>query len=146
MAIFLMGGVFCWLLGRGYLVAASYDDWVETPATISGSWVERVPQPEGATPRYAFRARYEYQVAGERYRSSQVREIERRLKNREKVESVQRRYPVDGEVTCYVNPGNPGEAILIRPTKAPGYSIWFPGLFVVGGVGMCVRALRRNHR
>ena len=128
------------------MAAASYDAWVETPAVISGSWVERVPQPTGATPRYAFRARYAYTYDGKAYHSSQVREIERRLKNRGKVEAAQERFPVHADVMCFVNPTRPEEALLIRPTKAPGYSIWFPGLFVVGGLGMCVKGLRRSHR
>ena len=112
----------------------------------TGSWVERVPQPGASYSRYAFRARYSYTYEGTEYRSSQVREIERRVREREKVEAVRKRFPVHAEVMCYVNPARPEEAILIKPTKAPGYSIWFPGLFVVGGLGMCVKALRRRHR
>jgi hypothetical protein len=32
---------------------------------------------------------------------------------------------------------------VLRPDSlAPGYSIWFPSLFVIGGLGIAVRALR----
>jgi hypothetical protein len=42
--------------------------------------------------------------------------------------------------TCRVNPHDPDFAVLKPDSLAPGYSIWFPALFVIGGLGMTVRA------
>jgi hypothetical protein len=39
-----------------------------------------------------------------------------------------------------VNPAEPSFAILKTDSLAPGYSIWFPALFVVGGLGITFRA------
>jgi hypothetical protein len=76
--------------------------------------------------------------------ATRVRDVERRSRVRAKAEKLQGRFDSGREVTCYVNPGNPADAILLKPTKAPGYTVWFPGLFVVGGLGMCVVAIRRG--
>ena len=47
---------------------------------------------------------------------------------------------------AYVNPSDPDFAVLKPDTKAAGYSIWFPLLFVVGGLGITVRAIVRPAR
>jgi hypothetical protein len=45
------------------------------------------------------------------------------------------------KVEAYVNPDDPTEALLEHETKAPGYSIWFPAWFLVGGLMVFFRAL-----
>jgi hypothetical protein len=47
---------------------------------------------------------------------------------------------------AFVNPAQPDFAVLKPDTKAAGYSIWFPLLFVVGGLGIVVRAIVRRAR
>jgi hypothetical protein len=47
-------------------------------------------------------------------------------------------------MVCFVNPADPSFAILEKDSKAVIYTIWFPGLFVVGGLGMAVQALRKK--
>jgi hypothetical protein len=42
-----------------------------------------------------------------------------------------------------VNPALPAEAVLEHASRAALYSIWFPLLFVVGGLGMLRGALKR---
>ena len=59
---------------------------------------------------------------------------------RELVEARLREYPAGMTTTCRVNPTNPDFAVLKTDSLAPGYSIWFPALFVVGGLGIVVRA------
>jgi hypothetical protein len=44
--------------------------------------------------------------------------------------------------TCRVHPRDPDFAVLKPDSLAPGYSIWFPALFVVGGLGMAGKAAR----
>ncbi|MFP6880316.1 MAG: hypothetical protein VCA34_05170, partial [Roseibacillus sp.] len=36
----------------------------------------------------------------------------------------------------------PSFAVLKRDSKAPGYSLWFPIIFVVGGLGIILGAVR----
>lgn len=49
-------------------------------------------------------------------------------------------YPVGKKTTCRINPADPSFAIIKPDSLAPGYSIWFPALFVVGGLGISFRA------
>jgi hypothetical protein len=50
--------------------------------------------------------------------------------------------PAGATTTCRVDPANPDFAVLKPDSLAPGYTIWFPGLFVAGGIGMVIRAIR----
>ncbi|HEX5790564.1 MAG TPA: DUF3592 domain-containing protein, partial [Luteolibacter sp.] len=55
---------------------------------------------------------------------------------------IQARYPVGMRTECRVNPADPRVAVIEPESLAPAYSIWFPALFVVGGLGIVGRALR----
>lgn len=144
LAVMLIGLGFCWLLARGYLAAKRYDSWIPTPATVVSAWIKTVPQPGSEPPRHEFQVRYTYSAGGASQAGTRLKEIPGNTRQRSKVEKLQRRFAVGSQVTCFVDPNDPAMAILIRPTKAPGYTLWFPGLFVVGGAGMCLSACRRR--
>ena len=78
-----------------------------------------------------------YKPRGQRWRNSV-----------EKVKPLLEQYPVDKKTVCFVNPerptdpSKPRQAILAHDTKAAGYSIWFPALFSIGGIGIMVGAIR----
>ena len=56
-------------------------------------------------------------------------------------------FPVGSRVLAFVNPNDPTEVLIEHETKAPGYSIWFPALFLLGGVVVFSRALLKlRHR
>jgi len=57
------------------------------------------------------------------------------------VQDLISKYSVNASVFCYVNPEKPSQAILSHDSKAAGYAIWFPGLFVIGGGGIMLGAL-----
>ena len=59
-------------------------------------------------------------------------------------EKLAAEFPPGKMTTCRVNPRDPDFAVLKPDSLAPGYSIWFPGLFVVGGLGIALRALVSN--
>ena len=52
-------------------------------------------------------------------------------------------YSKDETVDCWVNPQAPNIAILKHGTLAPLYTIWFPGLFVVAGLGIIFNGIKR---
>ena len=52
-------------------------------------------------------------------------------------------YSKNAEVNCWVNPENPNQVLLKHGTLAPLYTIWFPGLFVIAGLGIIVNAVKR---
>jgi hypothetical protein len=61
----------------------------------------------------------------------------------DKAREKQLNYPPGSAQTCFVNPALPAEAVLEHASRAALYSIWFPLLFVVGGLGMLRGALKR---
>ena len=144
LSVMLLGLAFCWLLARGYSAAKAYDSWIPTPAKVVSAWIETIPQPGSEPPRYEFQVRYAYNAGGAPQTGTRLKEIPGNTRQRGKVEKLENQFSVGNEDTCYVNPTIPGMAILIRPTKAPGYTLWFPGLFVIGGAGMCFSAIRRK--
>lgn len=139
-----IGGTFCFWMGRAYLRLKAVDAWPETHCVILKSEVvEFFPVPNVA-PRYRLDVDYFYEFGGHPRHSDKVRSRVRSSTDRAKVEDWQKAHPVGSEAVCYVNPGDPGFAILEKDSKAVGYTIWFPALFVVGGLGMAIQALRRR--
>ena len=53
-------------------------------------------------------------------------------------------FPVGSSRSCYVDPESPSAAVLKMDSKAPGYSLWFPLIFIVGGIGMMIGAVRSD--
>ena len=50
---------------------------------------------------------------------------------------------IGAEVDCWVNPNDPSQALLKHGTLAPLYTVWFPGLFVIAGLGIIINAFKR---
>jgi two-component system nitrate/nitrite sensor histidine kinase NarX len=63
----------------------------------------------------------------------------------EPVQAVQQQFPPGTRQVCRVNPADPADSVLLPGTRAALYSIWFPLLFVAGGVGMLVGIARRRN-
>lgn len=146
LSVAIVGMIFVALLYRGYRMASAYDSWTEVPCMVLSSWVEEIPQPGTSVPWYQFRVRYRYDIESVRHVSERVSDLDKSTRKRPKAERLQERFPVGASTICYVNPNNHAGAILKRPTKASGYSIWFPCLFVIGGFGMTLVAVFRKHR
>lgn len=131
------GLFFCVALANGYTRAKALRSWVELPALVVASSIEtqRVP---GAVQENRYRAhvRYRYRHEDREWVSDGVSTKDKWSRDRSKAERVVARYGLGSRVACFVNPDNPSEAILERSTLAPGYTLWFPGLFVLGGAGM----------
>ena len=53
-----------------------------------------------------------------------------------RVEALLEAYPVGSTHEVLVNPADPAVALLNGESRAPGYSIWFPALVTIGGLGM----------
>jgi hypothetical protein len=143
-----IGGVFTWLMLASYLRAKRIDRWDKVPCAIVESTVEsRRDDPDwpAAMPQeYRFRVRYEYEWDGATHVGDHYRlRGSSWSSGTEKAEELVATYPQGSVVTCQVNPDQPDEAVLKGESKAPGYSLWFPLLFVVGGTGIVAGAWRR---
>lgn len=138
----LIGSVFVGLMARSFLRAREMRTWPELACTILSSEIgERVHDPQSA-PEYRHEVSFGYEWLG------QAR-TDKRLtlrgspwsSKRELADAKIKEYPVGKKMTCRVNPRDPDFAVLKPDSLAPGYSIWFPSLFVIGGLGISVRSL-----
>jgi Protein of unknown function (DUF3592) len=142
LVVALIGALFVTLLGRSFLRAREMRTWPEVPCVILTSEIEeRVHDPQSPTEyRHVLSFGYEWQgeartgdrlsLRGSPWSSKQG------LVGKRAAE-----FPTGKRTTCRVNPGDPDFAVLKPDSLAPGYSIWFPGLFVIGGLGIALRAL-----
>ena len=129
-----MGVVGCIYLWLSFQKARQTDHWVEQPATVIVSTIDDIGRTQHNDVKYRLEVHYRYEFQGENYLSSRVKLLPVASKARKKIERWQNRYPVGKTVTCHVNPNDPSLAIIIKPTKAALYSIWFPSLIVLFGL------------
>lgn len=142
LTVALIGALFVALLGRSYLRARDMRTWPEVPCVIITSEIdERLHDPQ--SPReYRHSLSFGYEWQGEPLTGDHISlRGSGWSSKRERGENQMRQYPAGMKATCRVNPSNPEFAVLKPDSLAPGYSIWFPGLFVVGGLGIAFRAL-----
>jgi hypothetical protein len=139
----LLGGVFVWLMGRSFLRAREMRTWPEVSCVILSSEIEeRIHDPQ-SRPEYRQDLSFGYEWKGEPRTgdhltlrgspwSSRRNEVAKRVAE----------YPAGMRTTCRIDPAHPDFAVLKPDSLAPGYSIWFPALFVIGGLGIAIRALK----
>lgn len=141
LSLVLVGGVFVWLLGRSYLRAREMRGWPEVACVILSSELEEKRHDENSPLEFRQELSFGYEWQGlPRTGTHLTLRSNPWSSKRELMEARIREYPVGKSTTCRVNPTNPDFAVLKTDSLAPGYSIWFPGLFVVGGLGIIVRA------
>jgi hypothetical protein len=106
--------------------------WKKTPCTILGSEIQE--RGENEEP-FAFTVRYQYTYAGQSYTGSRYRRSDWTSGSYSETQRLVQKYPAGLSVFCYVNPKNPGQAVLRRDSLALGLVIPFPLIFVVIGAG-----------
>lgn len=141
LSLALIGGLFVWLMARSFLRAREMRSWPEVSCVILSSELEERRHDENSRLEYRHNISFGYEWQGQRHSgdhftlrgnpwSSKQKLMEGQLKN----------YPVGGITRCWVDPSNKEFAVLKLDSLAPGYSIWFPALFVIGGLGITFRA------
>jgi hypothetical protein len=137
----VIGGVFCALMWRSYDRARQMHAWPEVPCVILQSEVVESRHDDQSPFQYQLVLSYGYEVDGVAFTGERLGlRGNPRTTKRGVVEKLAGELAVGTRTTCRVNPDDPKLAVLRPDSKAPGYSIWFPGLFVVGGLGMAMRA------
>jgi len=145
LSLALIGGLFVWLMARSYLRAREMRSWPEVPCTILTSEVEEKRHDENSPMEFRHDLTFGYQWQGTARTGDHLT-----LRggawssSRETVEKRAAEFPVGTTTTCRVNPASPDLAVIKMDSLAPGYSIWFPALFVIGGLGISLRALIRK--
>lgn len=140
--VLLFGGVF-FAVGAGFLVfwflpalakSLASTRWDETPCTVISSRVKRHSGKNG--PTYSVDVFYRYSVDGREYKSNRYAAIGGSSSGTKGKAAVVAKYPAGSRRVCYVNPRNPGEALL-KP--GVGWELLFgliPTAFLAAGAGV----------
>ena len=139
------GAVFTWLMWKSFDRAGAIEGWPRVPCAILFSDVEERRIGPELPPEYRFQVTYSYEWEDESYESDRYGiRGDSWSKRRDGADALSGTYPEGSVHECSVDPLNPGMAVLHGESKAPGYSIWFPMIFVVGGLGVVVGAWTRK--
>lgn len=139
--LILLGSVFVWLMARSYLRAREMRSWPEVSCEIISSEIEEWRHDDQSPLEYRQNLSFGYEWKGRAYTGDHLTlRGSPWSSKRELAEARLNEYPVGKTTTCLVNPRTPDFAVLKPDSLAPGYSIWFPALFVIGGLGIVVRA------
>lgn len=147
MGVFLIiaGSFFAWRMWLSYEKAQITRKWTQVPCRISSSKVVSERPTPHTDPAHRVEIRYEYELAGVKHSGTRIRQVEAApTPHLDVAQQRQQAFPPGSDQVCYVNPAAPDEAVLQHGSRAALYSIWFPLLFVAGGVGMLRGALRRT--
>lgn len=139
--IAFIGGYFVYALYSGGKRAQKTRSWEETPCFILKSEIEEFRPTPNSPMQYQTLIEYEYTFRGVTLRGNRIKRVEGPTSHKQRAEQKIADFPSGSSTTCWVDPAAPQESILKHDSLAPWYSIWFPGLFVVGGAGISVRAL-----
>lgn len=143
--IALIGGLFVWLLASSYLRAKEMRQWPEIPCTILVSSVEERQEISYSAPEFRHQILFGYEYDSNR-RTSSLKTLRGSKWSSQRAKALARteEWPVGSRKTCWVCPWDPDTAVLKPDSLAPGYTLWFPMLFVVGGLVIFWRALRTS--
>lgn len=142
LALAAIGAGFVWLMAASAIRAKTCREWPQVPCTILVSEIEERLHDDQSPVEYRHHVVFGYEWDGQRLTSERasVRGNPWSSKRDVILERASNIHVGDVEM-CYVNPTDPTYAILTPDSMAPLYSIWFPGVFVIGGVVMAVRAV-----
>ncbi len=137
----LVGGVFVDYLWSSYRRAAKMDAWVEVPCRIESINIEDGGLNQRGLPKYTLDLTYRFQWEGQEQVGTRFKRLSTEASDPRKLKALLARYPSGSAAVCHVDPAAPELAVLKKDSKAGLYSIWFPCLFIVGGVGIIWTAL-----
>jgi hypothetical protein len=137
-----IGGLFVWVMAASALRAKETRSWPQVPCVILVSEIEeRLHDPQSPI-EYRHNIVFGYEWEGKRLTSDQASLRGNPWSSkRDVVFARSAEYNAGDDTICHVNPADPSFAILQPDSMAPLYSIWFPGVFVLGGLVMAARAV-----
>ncbi len=127
-----MGLLFTWLIGHFLIQSFSAYQWKPASATIVSS---SVGESKSSDSPYFAEVKFRYEWLGESHVSDQLSLTRQTYSSYDKAQSSVAALPPGLVRTCYVNPEDPGEAVLERADFWVGLFILLPLVFVVVGAG-----------
>lgn len=142
-SLVVIGGLFVWLMARSYLRAKEMRSWPEVSCQILVSEIEQRRHDPQSPIEYRAVVNFGYEWLGKPQVGDHLT-LRGSAWSSKQALAEQRiaEFPVGMTTRCRVNPAQPAVAVLKLDSLAPGYSIWFPGLFLVAGIGITIRAFR----
>ncbi len=140
-----IGGVFVWMMAASAMRAKETRNWPQVPCVILVSEVQERLHDSQSPVEYRHHVVFGYEWEGGRHVSEQASLRGNPWSSkRDVVLERAARLNAGDETLCFVNPADPTFAILQPDSMAPLYSIWFPGVFVLGGLVMAARAVMKK--
>ncbi|MBA4387848.1 MAG: hypothetical protein C0404_07695 [Verrucomicrobia bacterium] len=132
---------FTGLLGYAVLDAARPYFWQETACVVVASSADN---DDTSGTSFKFTVKYEYEYGGKKYASETYSRNNKVFTSSEygEVARLAETYKPDGKANCFVDPANPGEAVLAREGLWIGLLLLLPLVFVGIGVGGIVGVWR----
>jgi hypothetical protein len=116
--------------------------WPQVPCQIVSSRVAREQPTPNSNPAYRAEVRYRYAYEGKEYLGTRLKRVDSPSQHEEVIRQRIAPWKAGTEAVCHVNPADPQVAVLKHDTRAALYSLWFPLLFVFGGLRITWGALR----
>lgn len=142
--LFLVAGstIFYFLTVRTFFQVQSARHWVETPAVVVASEVKSHSGSKGST--YSVHITYRYEVNGRSHQADRYDFLGGSFSGYNGKAKIVRQYPPGRKITCFVNPANPADAVLVRgfvPMMLI-FGLLLPVTFIAFGAGMIAVLLR----
>jgi len=140
----LAGAVFIVVLWTAWQRAEETRRWTPVPCRIVSSKIVSSRPSPNANVEHRVIVAYLYVFQGKEYSGSRIKRVDAPTVHIERARKKLEAYPAGLQTTCHMNPAQPDQAVLQHDTRTALYSIWFPLLFVIGGLGMTWNAVRRR--
>lgn len=138
----IIGGLFVFLMARSFMRAKEMRNWPKVPCVILASELDERRHDLNSPIEYRHRVGFGYEWQGQRLLGEKTTLRGNPWTNKRQVaEERVAEFSTGMNTECFVDPKNPQLAILRPDSLAPGYSIWFPGLFMIAGIGITFNAL-----
>jgi len=136
------GAVFTVVLWKAWQRAEETRRWTEVPCKVLSSQLKSEQASPNSPVKHRVIVRYEYPWQGRTWTSERIRRVDGVKSDFSVAEELRERYARGQQTVCFVNPADPSVAILEHDTRAALYTLWFPLLFVIGGLRMMWSALK----
>ena len=137
----LLGAFFLFMIGTFVVQDWQTRSWVPTPAVLLGASQELEKNPSDSSNKE--RIPYRYTFEGRSYTQDTVTRSNFTVNGRSSDSGQNlRTLPEGTEVTCYVNPKSPGDAVLEIRSLAYAWFLAIPLLFAVIGIGGIILIIR----
>jgi Protein of unknown function (DUF3592) len=145
LSVAAIGALFATLMWQSYGRAVEQRGWPQVEGVVLSCEVEEWKHDEFSPQEYRLKLLYGYEwkgeaMTGERYDFRGNASYNKR----QKLDGIVKSLPAGARTIVYVSPADPEFTMLKPDSKAAGYSIWFPLLFVAGGLGISFKAVRKE--